>query len=132
MEKLNDFMFFAENNNDFELFMQKNLDDYIDVMSYLRFLDTDESQKLFQLISSKLEFLDEKNILLNFSEIKSKLGLKSKFVLDLSETDKSELGSVEIDEKAASLSREQANKMCSALHGELLRAITALYGEIKQ
>ena len=131
MNKINEIMFFANSDENFEIYMQKNLDDYIDVMSYLRFLGDNESQKLFQLISSKLEFLDEKNVILNFNEIKNKLGLKSKFVLDLSENNKNQLSSVKIDEKSITLSKEQALRICGEIHSELLKSITSLYGDIK-
>ena len=129
MKKLNNFMFFAENDDEFESFLQNFIDDYIDTITYLKYLSTDNSIKLFELISSKLELLDKNNIAINFEEIKKMLGLKSKFVIEVESNENS--NSLEIDEASITLSKPQADHICSQIHDELLKNILPLYGEIQ-
>ena len=129
MKKLNNFMFFAENDDEFESFLQNFIDDYIDTITYLKYLRTDNSIKLFELISSKLELLDEKNIAINFEEIKKMLGLKSKFVVEVESNENS--NSLEINQASITLSNPQADKICSQIHDELQKNILPLFGEIQ-
>ena len=125
MKKINKLLYFADNEEEINSDMQDNMDNYVDVITYLKILNNSNSIKLFQLIVSKLEFLDSKNILLNYIEIKNRLGIKSKYV------EKLEKDNTSVNNAALSLTEDEAEQICFQLHNELLSLISNLYGEIK-
>ena len=120
MERMNKYMFLAENDNEFESFLKKNVRSYIDVISYLKYISKDEANNLFYYIVSKLEYLDDNNIILDYNEIKKELGIVGNFVIDINQfSNKKDINSINLNEKALSLDNEKANEKCKQINSEL-------------
>ena len=130
MERINNFMILSENKSEFDMYMQDYIADYTDLISYLKLLSSDSSEKLFNLIISQLEFLDSKNILLDIPEIKKEFGLNGKLVKNISESNSNDNNQIELSREVITLLDSEANKVCMKIHDELLKYILELNGNI--
>lgn len=128
MKKINKYLLQAESDKEYDEYVNSNLRNTFDVTLYLNLLKTSQSKLLLEIINYNIDFFDEKNVCVNFDEIKNTLKLGERFSYVINPEKPLSPNNIKIDLDSLVLTKPEASTLCTKIHNEIFDGILKVKG----
>ena len=128
MKTINRYVLVADNEKEYDEFVDNSLKDAFDISFYLNLLESSQGKLLSDLIEANMDFFDSKNICLDYKQIKADLGLVGHFAKILDANKPLDANNISIDVDAATFPSDIASGIALQIHDILFKTILDLKG----
>lgn len=128
MKKINTYLLQADNDKEYDDYVNENLKNTFDVTLYLNLLKTNQSKLLLDIIDYNIEFFDHNNVCVNFENLKKTLKLGDRFGYVIDPKKPLSVNNIKINLNSLVLTKDEASNLCTEIHNEIFDGITKVKG----
>jgi len=123
MKRISKYIFLANDEKEYDEYVEKSLKDACDVSFYLNLLKSKSSQLLLEIIDFNMEFFDSKNVCVDCTQIKKDLGLIGNFAKLVNKDKPFDKDNISINLNSITLSNEDASEKAKEIHDIIFKSV---------